>query len=166
MRPAGSPQRSSGSALSAAPLPLGPFGIRRMPGWIVQLPFLGMRDPRRYHVWRRSIALSAAVARAIPIRLARKSPGIRAQAIRASCQIPEAIAEGCGKKSDRDFARFCDNAVGSTTELQTQIVLCFEHEILTRKVAARLYREAGEIRQMLYGLIRRLLESDEDSSAA
>lgn len=125
-----------------------------------------MRDPKRYEVWRRSIALSATVARSIPIRLARKSPGIRAQAIRASCQIPEAIAEGCGKKSDRDFARFCDNAVGSTTELQTQIVLCFEHEILTRKVAASLYRETGEIRRMLYGLIRRLLESDEDSSAA
>ena len=125
-----------------------------------------MRNPRRYKVWQRSIALSAQVARVIPIRLARRSPGIRAQAIRASCQIPEAIAEGCGKKSDRDFARFLDNAVGSTTELQTQIVLCFEHEILDRRAAASLYRETGEIRQMLYGLIRRLLESDDDASVA
>ena len=49
--------------------------------------------------------------------------GLTAQIRRASISIPSNIAEGAGRPSDKEFARFLDMSVGSLFELETESIL-------------------------------------------
>lgn len=109
-----------------------------------------MHDFTKLDVWKLAVDLAAAVVQAIPISAGRTAPGLRAQAIRAADRISDAIAEGCGKSSDWELARFADIAAGSVTELQNQIVLAVRHGILAREKAKVLWRESVVVRKMLY----------------
>jgi four helix bundle protein len=117
-----------------------------------------MRDPSKLIVWHRALDYSVAVSAAIPLSASRKAPGLRRQVIRAACAISEAISEGCGKRTEREFARYLDIACGSATEVQGQLALALRHGIIDRRQAARLWREAGEIRRMLTALARKVRE--------
>ena len=43
---------------------------------------------------------------------------------RAAVSIPSNIAEGAGRKTDKEFSHFISIAIGSMYELHTQIILC------------------------------------------
>jgi carbamoyl-phosphate synthase large subunit len=49
--------------------------------------------------------------------------GLSSQIQRAAVSIPSNIAEGNARTSTRDYARFVAMALGSTAELQTQLLL-------------------------------------------
>src|SRR3954469_12132657 len=102
-----------------------------------------MHDFTRLKIWRRAIQLSVDIAAAIPVSAGRKAPGLRGQILSASEGISDAIAEGCGKSSDRELARFADMAAGSTSEVQSQLVLALKHKILTRAICAKLWRDCA-----------------------
>lgn len=113
-----------------------------------------MHDFTRLEVWRRSLALAVDVARAIPASSAQVAPGLRNQAVRSAQRIPDTIAEGCGKRTDREFARFLDIATGSATELLSQLALAYRHGFISGSVFRRLWRECSSIRLMLSALQR------------
>ena len=108
-----------------------------------------MHDFTKLEIWRRAIRLTRAVTRAIPISAGRKVPGLRAQAVRAAQRIADAIAEGCGKSSDWELARFAEIAAGSVAELQSQLASALVHGIMTREVFDRLWEECIRLRRML-----------------
>jgi four helix bundle protein len=117
-----------------------------------------MRDPTNLRIWQRAVRLSALIAKAIPISAGRKSPGLRAQAIRAASAIAEAIAEGCGKNSDWELARYVNIGCGSVTELQTQLVLAQRHGILRGAQLKYFWRECSELRRMMVVFERKVRE--------
>ena len=45
------------------------------------------------------------------------------QTRRSAVSIPSNIAEGCGRSTDKDTARFLSNAIGSAYELETQLLI-------------------------------------------
>lgn len=117
-----------------------------------------MRDPTTLIVWHRALDFSVAVSLAIPVGGSRSVPGLRRQVIRAACAVSEAISEGFGKRTEREFARYLDIAGGSASEVQGHLALALRHGIISRKDAARLWREATEIRRMLTVLARKVRE--------
>ena len=77
-------------------------------------------------VWKRSIELAKSV-----YVLVRKLPreenyALSDQIRRSAVSIPSNIAEGYGRTSSKDYARFLSMARGSTYELETQLLLSQE----------------------------------------
>lgn len=74
--------------------------------------------------------------------------GITNQMRRASVSIPSNIAEGASRKSNKDFSRFLEIAIGSCYELETQLLLSNDLGFLDIKKVEELLFELNRITQM------------------
>ena len=75
---------------------------------------------------------------------------------RASTSIPINVAEGCGRRSDAEFAHFLNIAAGSASEVEEELLLSFDLEFLNKKSYQQLDQEVKEIKAMLGALIETL----------
>jgi four helix bundle protein len=114
-----------------------------------------MRSFRTLLVWQKSRAL---LLRLDPIikRIARTDKRIADQLRRACESIPEAIAEGCGRSSDKDFAHYVSIAGGSASEVENLLQRAFDLLLISQAEYDEVTEGIVEIRKMLYGLHRRL----------
>lgn len=67
------------------------------------------------------------------------------------------IVEGCGSATSKELARFLDISIKSTCELEYQLQLATDCNLLPRHVWIPLSAETIEIRRMLCGLRRKVL---------
>lgn len=59
--------------------------------------------------------------------------GISNQLRRAAVSIPSNISEGCSRKSNKDFSRFLEIAMGSMYEVETQLLISNDLGFLSDK---------------------------------
>ena len=123
-----------------------------------------MQDYTKLLVWQRARSLTVAVQEATRSIHPRAAPGLRAQLLRAAMSIGATIAEGAGRESRPDFARFVTMAISSTSEVEHHLTVCTDLGLVEESIVARLTDRCQEIRKMLYGLRRAILKADEDSS--
>ena len=82
-----------------------------------------MRNFRDLEVWKEAIEIVKkvhTVTSSFPIT---EKFGLVSQMNRGAVSIPANIAEGCSRKTSIDFARFIEIALGSSFELETQIII-------------------------------------------
>ncbi len=72
---------------------------------------------------------------------------------RSSVSVPSNIAEGQGRQHTGEFKQFLHIALGSAAEVDTQTVIAFELEYITKEESERIEAMILEIRKMIYGLI-------------
>ena len=75
---------------------------------------------------------------------------------RAALSIPSNIAEGCGRSTDRDFAKFLMISFGSASELESQLEYAAATALISSEDLEARRAEIVQIRRMLTGLIRRV----------
>jgi len=78
--------------------------------------------------------------------------GLTSQMRRSAYSIPMNIAEGCGKASNPDFARYLDISSGSASELDYQILLAYDLNYLEKQVYEEMRGQLSMIRKMLSNL--------------
>ncbi|HKJ77944.1 MAG TPA: four helix bundle protein, partial [Prolixibacteraceae bacterium] len=71
--------------------------------------------------------------------------------------IPSNIAEGSGRDSKKEFARFLDIALGSAFELETQLILAFDIEYLSEEQLDYVQKLLQEVQKMIYSFKKNLL---------
>ena len=82
--------------------------------------------------------------------------GLTSQTRRASASIAANIAEGCGRASAADFARFLQIAMGSASELEYHLILARDLQLLTTTDFDRLTTGTIETKRMLTALIQKV----------
>ena len=115
-----------------------------------------MKDFRKLAVWEKAHALTLMVYQ-IPSFFPRDELwGLRSQIRRACVSIPANIAEGCGKEGDAEFSRYLRIAMGSSSELEYELLLAHDLRYLDEKTYQSLGASLGEVRRMLNSLIQKV----------
>jgi four helix bundle protein len=118
-----------------------------------------MKDFRTLTVWQKSHNLAVMIYQNTKTFPKEELYGISSQLRRAIVSIPTNIAEGCGRGSDKDFAKFAQIAVGSASESEYLILLSNELNYIEKDVSEQLIEKVCEIKRMLTSLIKNLRKS-------
>jgi len=85
-----------------------------------------------------------------------KDFGLRDQIRRSSVSIMANIAEGFGRKSDKEFANFLNYAHGSAAETQSQLYVALDLKYLSQEQFDTLYRMLDETSRIVMGFSKHL----------
>lgn len=118
-----------------------------------------MQDFHRLEVYQRSKDLAVEVRRITDAYPSTGYASLKDQTRRAVESIPFNIAEGCGARTQKEFARFLDVAIKSANELEAQLQLAGKYGILIARKGKETEAETVEVRRMLCGLRSRVLGS-------
>lgn len=78
--------------------------------------------------------------------------GLTSQIRRSAVSIPSNIAEGCGRKTSKDFSNFLGIALGSAFEFETQLIICKNLEFISEGDFKSLESEVNHIQNMIIKL--------------
>lgn len=115
-----------------------------------------MKDFRELQVWHKAHALTLAIYQIMAGFIAEEKYGLISQMRRSSAFIPTNMAEGCGRGSDSELARFLQISMGSASELECQLLLALDLGYLNPEQHTLLDSQVTEIKRMTAPLIRSL----------
>lgn len=82
--------------------------------------------------------------------------GLREQIRRSSVSIMANIAEGFGRKSDKEFANFLNYAHGSVAETQSHLYVALDLEYLDQAQFDTVYKMLDETSRIIMGFAKHL----------
>ncbi len=82
-----------------------------------------MRDFKKYDIWIDAMIIVDKIYNAIDNFPKDERFSLSSQMARSAVSIPSNIAEGAGRNSEKDFARFLEFSLGSAYELETQLLI-------------------------------------------
>ena len=115
-----------------------------------------VKSHRDLDVWNLSIDLVKDV-----YKIAKNFPkdeiyGLTSQIKRAVISIPSNISEGASRQSHKEFIQFLYIALGSSSEVETQLIIAKELEFFKGKEIEIIFEKIDRIKRMLNGLINHL----------
>ena len=113
---------------------------------------------RELIVWKRAMELVVETYQLVKHLPKEEIYALSDQIRRAVVAIPSNIAEGNGRGTPKDYARFLAMARGSKYELETQLMICVELQYLTNEQIQNAMMLSDEIGRMLNAIIARLGE--------
>lgn len=113
-----------------------------------------MGDFKRLTVWRRSHGVVLAAYRLTATFPASERFGSVAQMRRAATSVSANVAEGAGRYTLREQARFYQIAKGSAKELECHLLVAHDFGFLAAADAAAVTRDLVQVQRMLSAIIR------------
>ncbi len=115
-----------------------------------------MRNFRQLTIWKKGIELTKAI-----YRITKKLPedekfGLCSQMRRSAVSISSNIAEGCSRNSDLEYKRFLEIAIGSSFELETQLIIAHEIGFIEMEETNNLQKDIVGLQRQISSLINRL----------
>ena len=114
------------------------------------------RNFREYPVWRDAVTLSTQVYKLTANMPWFEKKGICDQMQRAVVSIASNIAEGAARPSDAEFAHYLDMALGSSYEVETQLLISKNIGYMNDDVYNHLRSLVLSVECQLCGLIKML----------
>lgn len=116
-----------------------------------------MRDYTKYEVWQKGHEFTLMVyQKIIPLLPSSEKFELSSQLKRAAYSIPLNIAEGCGRSTDKDFARFLDNALGSVHEAEYCALLIKDLSYISEEYYKEMEASTNQIKSKLINLIKKI----------
>jgi len=111
---------------------------------------------RELNIWKKSMDLVFDI-----YKLTRQLPdfekfGLASQINRSAVSMPSNIAEGTSRNSEKEICRFLDIALGSSYELETQLLLLANLYVDNKNQATELINKLNEIQKMIVGFKKKI----------
>ena len=113
-----------------------------------------MRDFRKYEVWQLAIDFATdiyAVANCLPVF---EKYALSSQLCRAAISISSNIAEGAARSSEIEFCRFLEIALGSSFEIETQLIIANRLDYIDATIFNELLQQTQIIERKINQLIQ------------
>ena len=125
-----------------------------------------MRNYRDLQVWKNAHDLTLELKR-VSQRFPREELyGITGQRRRAAVSIGANLAEGCGRRTSSELARFVRIALGSASELDYHLLLSHDLGFMAADEFTRASSALTEVRKMLTSFLNSVEEQIETQSKA
>ena len=114
-----------------------------------------MRDYKKLDVWKKAHLFTKRVYKEVlPIMPIEERFALTSQLRRSAYSIPLNIVEGCGKNTNKDFASYLDNALGSSHEVEYTCYLIYDVGYISEEQYNNVNNEINEIKAMLIAFIK------------
>ncbi|WP_313095230.1 four helix bundle protein [Empedobacter sp.] len=117
-----------------------------------------MKTHKDLDVWKLSIEFVTEIYNLTKDFPKEEQFGLTNQIRRASVSIPSNIAEGAGRRSDKEFLQFLYISMGSIQEIDTQLLISLNLNYLTKSEYEILLTKLDQISKMISGLIKSVKE--------
>lgn len=107
-------------------------------------------------VWQKSIELVVFTYSLTANFPSEEKFGLRSQIQRCAVSIPSNIAEGSGRVSSKEFQHFLSVSMGSSFELETQMILADKFNYIKKQELDEFNIMILPIQKMLFGLYKSL----------
>jgi len=111
-------------------------------------------------IWKRSIKLVEDIYRLTKSFPKEELYGLTSQMRRAAVSIPSNIAEGFTRLHDKEYKQFLYIALGSCSELSTQIIIASRLKYLDDNTSNSLLNDLEIISKMTMNLIKKINSND------
>ncbi len=115
-----------------------------------------MGDFKELQVWRLAHALSLDIYKLTASFPRCEVYGLSQQLRRAAVSVEANLAEGCGRKTDRELARFALISNGSAYELESELLVARDLGYITREQHEACDQQIKRVSSMLNGLAKHL----------
>ena len=114
-----------------------------------------MRDYKKLDVWRKSHELYMHIKKDIVVKFPKEEKfELTSQLQRAALSIPLNIVEGCGRHTEKDFAHFLNNSLGSVNETDYCCFAASELNYINHEEYTIVNKMINETRGMLIAFIK------------
>ena len=114
-----------------------------------------MRDYKKLEVWKKSYVMYLHVKKNITVKFPKEEKyEMVSQLNRAALSVPLNIVEGCGRFTDKDFAHFLDNSLGSINETDYCCYAASELGYIKEEEYEVINKMVNEVRAMLISFIK------------
>ena len=113
-----------------------------------------MTNHKNLIVWQKSMELVTAIYVVTKTFPKEELFGIVLQMRRSAVSIPSNIAEGYGRVYDKETVKFLSVALGSASELETQLIISKDLDYIAIQEAQQLTKLTEEVIRMLAALIK------------
>ena len=114
-----------------------------------------MRDYKKLDVWRKSHELYMHIKKDIVVKFPKEEKyELTSQLQRAALSIPLNLVEGCGRHTEKDFAHFLNNSLGSVNETDYCCFAASELNYINHEEYTIVNKMINETRGMLIAFIK------------
>lgn len=113
-----------------------------------------MRPHEKLDVWKKAIEMVTLVYEVTKQFPSEERFGLTSQIRRAAVSIPANIAEGAARQTDKEFNQFLSIAQGSSSELETELLIAKNLGYIQSDDYERVVHEINTIARMIVGLSR------------
>lgn len=115
-----------------------------------------MKDYRRLMVWEKAHRLVLEVYKLTCTYPREEQFNLISQLRRAATSVPTNIVEGCGRFTQKDFAKFLQDAFGSAQEIEYLLFLSFELTYIDNEKYNVINTQVNEVKAMLLSLLEKI----------
>src|SRR4030043_701474 len=112
-----------------------------------------MRPHKKLEVWKKAIEFVTKIYKVTESFPDNEKFGLISQIRRSAVSIPSNISEGAARSTKKEFIQFLSIAQGSTSELETQLIIANNLGFLKPEDMS-LVNELDEISRMIIGLMK------------